>query len=481
MHTSPRHVAGAAALLLVLLAVGCVRNPVTGELQLALISEAQEIEIGRLAARDVERSIGLVDDPALQEYVHSIGLRLAAASERPHLPWTFRVLDDPTPNAFALPGGPIYFTRGLMSLMSSEAQLAAVLGHEIGHITARHQVAMISRAQIAQLGLGLGGILFPDLERLGGLAGVGLDLLFLHYGRGAEREADELGFSYALADGYEMREMAHVFTALARTGDTHQRSSLPVWLSTHPAPAERAEAVAARVAALEPPPAPLRIGQTEYLQRIDGLAYGVDPRKGFFREAQFFHPELRFQMAFPTGWHYRNLAHTVMAVSPQQNAAVQLSLAADDLHTLAAARFVRRDGIRAAAPVRRTLHGLPALIVPFEASTGQGVLRGLAHFVQHGERVYQLFGYTTPMLYPGVERAFQQSLGSFAPLTDPQILAVQPDRLRVVRTEQEMTLAEFERRHPSTVPIAELAVLNQVEDAEAVLPAGSLVKRVAAD
>jgi predicted Zn-dependent protease len=143
-------------LALTLLVAGCAVNPVTGQRQLALITEAQEIEMGRSAAEQAAQSIGLVDDPALQAYVDRLGQALARDSERPALPWSFRVVDDPTPNAFALPGGYIFVTRGLLGMMRNEAELVSVLGHEIGHVTARHSVTIISRAQLAQIGLGVG-------------------------------------------------------------------------------------------------------------------------------------------------------------------------------------------------------------------------------------------------------------------------------------------------------------------------------------
>src|SRR5688572_26737938 len=126
------------ALAISAMLAACATNPVTGKRELALVSESQEIAMGQEAAKQVEESLGLVDNAGLQAYVRGIGTRLAAQSERPELPWRFGVIDDPIPNAFALPGGPVYITRGLMNLMDSEAELASVLGHEIGHITARH-------------------------------------------------------------------------------------------------------------------------------------------------------------------------------------------------------------------------------------------------------------------------------------------------------------------------------------------------------
>jgi predicted Zn-dependent protease len=459
-------------------AAGCARNPVTGQLQLALMTEAQEVELGRQASRDVAGSIGLVPDSALQAYIQQLGEPMARASERPDLPWTFGVVDDPTPNAFALPGGFVYFTRGMLGLMTTEAELATVLGHEIGHITARHSVAMISRAQLAQVGLGLGGVLFPDLQQFGGLAGAGLQLIFLRYGRDAERQADELGFRYALERRYDVREMAEVFETLARLGQEEGRSPVPAWLQTHPLPAERIDAVRQRVADAEPLPEPLRVGRDDFLGRIDGLVYGVNPRNGFFREAHYLHPELRFQLHFPAGWQTRNLAQAVIGVSAQRDAALQLTLSADATGDDAARRFLAQQGVQAGRTARQTINGLPAVIAEFRAQAEGQVVQGFGAWIAHGGRVYQLIGYSPVAVYPRYSAMLQQSIGSFAPLTDPAVLAIQPDRIRIVRTPEAMTLTEFQRRWPSTIPLAELATINRLPSADVTIPAGTTLKRV---
>jgi predicted Zn-dependent protease len=459
-------------------AAGCARNPVTGQLQLALIPESQEIAMGQQAAQQVERSIGLVDDPQLQSYIETLGTAMARQSERPGIPWRFGVVDDPTPNAFALPGGPVYFTRGMMNLMANEAQLVAVLGHEIGHITARHHVAQITRAQLAQAGLGLAGVLFPDLQALGGLAGAGLELLFLQHSRGAERQADDLGFNYALGQGYDVNEMATVFAALARLGEGAQRSALPSWLMTHPAPAERIDAVQARIAALETPPAQLRTGRAEYLARIDGLVHGVNPRHGFFRDGLFLHPDLRFQFGLPAPWRRQNLAQAVMAVSPQQDAAIQLAITGEASPSAAAQRFLGQTGVQAGQTASQTINGLPAVVATFRAQTQDALLQGIAAFIAHEGRVYQILGYSPVPVYAQYQTTFQQSIGSFARLTDPAVLRIQPNRLRIVQTPRAMTLAEFNAQFPSVIPIAELALINQVAGPDSVLPAGTQVKRV---
>lgn len=469
--------------LAALLAAGlpaCVINPVTGQRQIALVSESQEIQIGREAAQEVEQSIGLVPDQALQDYVHRIGARLADRSERPGLPWTFRVVDDATPNAFALPGGYIFVTRGLLGLVNSEAELASVLGHEIAHVTARHSVTQITRAQLAQLGLGVGSIFFPGAaQQLGGLASGGLQLLFLRYGRDAERQADELGFRYARSEGYDVREMADVFLALQRVGEAQGQSPLPTWLATHPGPAERIQAVQARLDTANLP-AGLVGRRAEYLQRVDGLVYGENPRNGYFRDGLFLHPELRFRMAFPQGWATQNLPQSVTAASPRQDAVMQLTLSGDASPEAAAQRFFAPQGIQQGQTGRETVNGLPGVVGYFRAQTQQGVVDGVAAWVSYGGRVYQVIGYTRGGQLDAYDRVFRQAVGSFAQLTDPQALAVQPSRISVVRADRRMTLAEFNQRFPSAIPLPELAIINGVEGGASVLETGTQVKRVAA-
>ncbi|MGH7480528.1 MAG: M48 family metalloprotease [Longimicrobiales bacterium] len=472
-----RRPAALAALGALFWGTGCATNPVTGETELALISEQQEIQLGQQTAQQVAASIGLVQDDALQAYVQRVGETLARASERPRLPWTFRVVDDPTPNAFALPGGYIFLTRGMLALMDSEAELAAVLGHEIGHVTARHSVNQISRAQLAQIGLGIGGILVPELQQFGGLASAGLQLLFLKYGRDDERQADELGFAYAGNAGYDLREMDDVFASLQRIGEREGRSGLPTWLSSHPAPAERIEAIRQRLAETQRAP-DARLARADYLEEIEGLVYGENPRNGFFEGSTFLHPDLRFRLEFPRGWPTQNMAQAVVAGSPGQDALLQLTLAEATSADAAARAFFGQQGVRAGATSRASIGGLPAVAGEFQAQTQQGVLQGIVAFIEHGGRTYQLMGYAPAQVYPRYASVFEQTLRSFRTLNDPGALAVEPDRLEIVRIERAMTLAEFDRRYPSAVPIEELAIINQVGDPGATLAAATLVKRV---
>jgi predicted Zn-dependent protease len=468
-----------SALLPLLLAAGCAVNPVSGRPELALISEPQEVAIGQQAAQEAAKEYGLVDDPALRQYVEGIGKRLAAKSERPNLPWTFNVVDDPTPNAFALPGGPIFVTRGLLVLMNSEAQLATVVGHEVGHVTARHSVNQMSKQQLAQIGLGIGAALGAD--QLAGLASQGFGLLFLKYGRDDERQADELGFRYALDQGYDVREMAKVFEALERSTALAGVQKMPDWAASHPAEPERIENVHRRVAALGPDWRPGTVGEAEYLKRVDGLAYGDDPRHGFFRAGTFYHPELKFQFTVPADWKTQNGTSAVVAVTPKNDGAAQLSLVPKLAPEQAAQQFAGQQAVQAGPAARRTVNGIATIVVPFQGQTQQGTVAGLAAFFAHGGQTYRLATFSPAAAYAAQEPTFRRVLESFAPLTDPKVLAVRTPRLQVVRLERPTTLAAFAAEKPNVLPLERLAVLNQVADGTVPLPAGTLVKRVVGD
>jgi predicted Zn-dependent protease len=453
----------------------CATNPATGERQLALISESQEVQMGRAAAQQVQQTLTFVDDAALQDYVDRIGRQLASKSERPELPWAFRVIDNPAPNAFALPGGFIYVTRGMLNLLTSEAELASVLGHEIAHVTARHSVSQVSQQQLAQLGIGLGSILFPAVQEFSPFIGAGLNLLFLKHSRDDEREADELGFEYVAGQNYAVSEFADVFAVLQRAGDG-KSGGLPGWLSTHPMPAERVET--ARIRAAGAMGAAGRVGRDPYLRSIDNLVYGENPRHGFFRDNTFYHPDLRFRVRFPGGWETQNLAQAVVGAAPDGRAAVELTLAPGAGPEQAFQRFLRQQGLQIGARSARRIQGLPAVIAEFVAQTGTARVRGLAAFIEHRGRVYQLIAYGSAYEFGAIEPLLSTTIESFGPVTDPAVLGVDPQRVDVVQLTRDQTLSEFARRFPSTIPVEQLAVINHVPRASSRLQAGLLVKRV---
>lgn len=466
---------GAAVLAAVLL--GCAVNPVTGKRELALVSESQEISMGQEAARDVEASIGLYDNQQVQTYVDGIGKKLAALSERPALPWKFEVVDDPAVNAFALPGGPIFITRGIMTHLNSEAELAAVLGHEIGHITARHSVQQISRTQVAQIGLGVGSILSSNVAKYAGLASSGLGLLFLKYGRDDEAQADELGFRYSLGGGYDVREMLDVFRTLQRVSAQSGGSGLPEWLSTHPDPGNRASATQQRLDTLKTSLSGKTVGRDQYLRMVENMVYGDNPRQGFFRGGLFLHPDLRFQLEFPSGWQTQNSSSSVAALSPAKDAIIQLTLAGTKAPADANTEFFSQQGVRALQTNRTAINGFPAVSSAFEAQTQDGAVRGVVTWLSYNGNTYQILGYTAAAKITSYDQDFLRAASSFRQLTDQSALNQQPKRVQLVRVPRAMTLEEFYQQYPSTVPIEQIALINDLQAGQTIA-AGTTVKRV---
>jgi predicted Zn-dependent protease len=464
-------------LLPLALMFACAINPATGERQLALISEAQEIEMGREYDPQIVASMGLYPDEALQDYVQELGSRLAASSERPNLPWTFRVLDDPIVNAFAVPGGFIYLTRGIMSHLTSEAELAGILGHEIGHVTARHSVSQMSRQQLAQIGLGVGTLVVPELQAVGGLMGAGLQVLMLRYSRDAEREADDLGFRYMNNLDYDPRELVDVFRMLEQVGGGREGSAVPGWLQTHPDPRERQIRITALVEESGRDFGNARVARNEYMQRIDGIVFGENPRNGFFENDVFFHPDMRFRMDFPAEWQRVNQRQAVQAMSPQQDAALVLTIAQEGSPQQARNAFVGQEGVTATRTSQESVNGLPAASADFTAATQDGRLQGVALFLAHEGTVFTLLGYAPEGAWSARQQAVRSALGSFRPLTDQRILAVQPRRIEGVNPSQSLSFQQFVSQYPSTIPSELVALINQVSPGEQI-PAGTMMKRV---
>jgi predicted Zn-dependent protease len=451
---------------------------VTGKSELSLVSESQEIQMGKEASVQVAQSIGLYRDAKVQSYVSEIGKRMAAQSERPNLPWEFHVVDDAAVNAFAIPGGFIYVTRGLMSSINTEAELASVLGHEIGHVTHRHSVQQISKSQLAQLGLGIGSILSSDIARFGQLASAGLGLLFLKYGRDAENQADQSGFRYALQQNYDVREMPKVFQTLSRISETGGAGKLPEWLSTHPNPENRIERTEKMLDTLHVDLSKAIVDREEYLRHIQGMSFGDDPRQGYFEGSHFYHPQMRFQLRFPEGWKKQNMPQAVVAVSPNEDAIVQLGLAGQTPPEQAARQFLSQQGVQAGDGSTSSINGLPAASSYFQAQTEQGAIQGIVSFISYGGQTFGLMGYTPAGKLSTYDRIFQGTIKSFSELRDRSKLNVEPARVELVKLNRDMTLEQFNAQYPSTIPLEQLAIINEVEDSSSVLQSGRLVKRV---
>ncbi len=459
-----------AAMLLI---AACTLNPATGERQLSLISESQEVQIGAQTHPEVLATYGSYDDPEWQNYIQQLGLKMASHSERPELQWTFTVLDDPAVNAMALPGGFVYVNRGILAHFNSEAELASVLGHEIGHVTARHSVEQMSRAQLAQIGLGVAAIASPEFRQYAGLAGMGVQLLFLKFGRDDENQSDTLGLRYMVRAGYDPREMPKVFATLDRVSSSSGLRPTPEWMATHPNPGNRIASIRARIRKLPAETLDGIVKRREYLARLQGMVFGDDPRQGYAVGRVYYHPGLAFRLTFPDGWRIINQRSFVAGLSPREDAAVVLAI--EDARTPAEAydAFFAQRGIQRGPSRGRDLYAFRAL----DNQTGAPTAQGLIAFINHGGRVYKLMGYTAVKTYNAYERGMYDALVSFAEVTDRRHLEVDPATVDVVRVPQRMTLSEFVSRFPSTIELEKLELINGVS-ADALIEEGSFLKRI---
>jgi len=469
------------AMFLAVATVACATNPVSGKSELSLVSESQEISIGQQESQKVLQSMGEYQNPAAQALVKQIGMRMAAESERPNLPWAFYLLDDETVNAFALPGGFIFITRGIMTYMNDEAELASVIGHEIGHVTAKHSVSQMSKAELAQVGLVAGMIASPTVRNMGAQLQQGMQLLFLKFGRDDETEADMLGFRYMMKDGYDVRAAGDMFRTLGRiSGGAAQR--LPEWQSTHPDPDNRVKRAEQRADSVQQAGRSMSgatLGRESYMKLLDGFVFGADPKQGYFKNGVFYHPDLKFEVTFPAGWATQNKPEGVMALAPQQDGGVQLRLAGKGTSASTAANsFFSREGITAGNTSNAPINGLTASSGDFRAQVDDGsVIQGSAAFIEYGEYTYMIMGYTLPDRTQNLQ-AIRQVARTFKPLTDPAYLNVQAARLNTVKVPKEMTLEQFNRQFPSSIPLTQLAAINGVDGASSTLRAGQLAKQV---
>ncbi|MDH3404539.1 MAG: M48 family metalloprotease [Acidobacteriota bacterium] len=483
---TPRWTSSAAAMGRGLLAfvsialVACALNPATGRKQLSFFSESYEIELGAEVDREFLTTSREYEDAGLHRYVAELGGRLAAVSERPDLPWTFRLADDEIVNAFALPGGRIYVTRGLLAHLNREAELAGVLGHEIGHVSARHAVNGLSRELAITAGVLAGLALFDVDDDAQAIAALGLGLLFLKFGRNQERQADELGVRYAERAGLDPWGVVDVLRVLEQVSRAQGDGWFPVWLSTHPDPEGRWQRLAAETG-LDPAPRPGAV-QPEvdaFLDRLDGLVYGPDPRHGVIRGNVYVHLRDRFQWTLPAGWEVERQGQMVAAGNAEQNGQVVLlpRLAATERE--AAAAFAAEDGVRAGESWDENLGGLAARLVRFDGGLDGEEVRGLAAFVRTPARVVSVLGVSASDSWSRNQLELERSVRSIGRVADPQHRAAAPDRLAIVTLDRSMTVGEIARRYSPQEEPAVLALLNQV-DVDAPLPAGRRVKTIRA-
>ena len=354
------------ALPLALALTNCAQNPVSGRANFVTMSETQEVQTGRQEDVKVRQEYGVYDNKALQQYVNEVGQRLGKASHRPQLQYTYVVVDSPEINAFALPGGYIYVTRGILAYLNSEAELAAVLGHETGHVTARHGVQQMSAATAAGVGATLVGIFVPALRNQAGDTAIGLlgNVLLSGYGREHELEADKLGAEYLYRTGYDPQAMIKVigvlknqelFDAEVAKAEGRQPRSYHGVFASHPDADQRLQEVVGEAGKLA---GSGRVNQEEFLRMIDKVPFGYSESQGFVRNFTFYHRELGLVLKFPDTWRISNKPDSVSASNRGDDVMIEMRLAGRAQG--APADILRKQIGNAREITSTTINGLPA-------------------------------------------------------------------------------------------------------------------------
>ena len=457
---------------------GCATNPVTGKRSLNLLSESQEAAIGAESDVAIVAQYGLLEDAAVSNYVEQIGERMVPVSHLPNLDFTFRVLDDPIVNAFALPGGYVYITRGILAYLNSEAALAGVVGHEIGHVTARHGADRYTKQILLGVGLGVGSVLSETFANYAGIAGGAGQLLLMKYGRDDERQSDELGVEYATALGYDTRDMGEFFHTLDRLspGD----GGMPGWMSTHPDPGERWNTVGSlSLQEQTKHTGPFVTRRDEYLRTIDGIVFGPDPRHGYFAGNTFHHPELRFRFPVPQGWQTQNGRSQVVMVEPQQAAAVIFQAAAGGSPAEAAQTFLTQTKATVIERSTPSIAGRSAVRIHSHIAGEGGVQVVVSTFFSHGGSTWAFHGLTSEAGWNTFRNALVASANGFAEETDPAVLGAKPWLVRAIEAPSSgrfsQVMAGQIAAGSGIADIEALAILNGMQ-ADTTLQKGQLVK-----
>lgn len=434
--------------LILLLIYGCAVNPVTGRKEMMFYSVEEEIALGKETDPEIVAMYGLYENDRLQGFIDAKGQEMARISHRPELRYEFKILDSPIVNAFALPGGYIYFTRGILTHFNNEAEFAGVLGHEIGHVTARHTAKQQTKATLAEV-LFIGGLLVsPAFEEFADLAAGGLELLFLKFSRDHESQSDELGVQYSTKIGYDAHYMANFFKTLASMQDK-EGGTLPNFLSTHPDPADRYEKVNhwADAAKAESGVQNLKVNRNEYLRMIDGMIYGEDPRQGYVENGIFYHPEMRFQFPVPAGWQTEN-SRTQVEMAPDDGKAYMILTLADAGSLLAASDSTLQNfELKLVERKTLTLHGMPVLAMVSEQideDTAEGI-RVLSYFIAYRGLIFTFHGLAELKDFDQQVVHFNQSMRNFTVLNDPLKINKKPEKIAIRTARQTTTLESLLR------------------------------------
>ena len=475
--------------LFLALVASCARNPVTGKRELNLMSQEQELAIGKESHPSVVASMGLYENSNLQAFMNQKGQAMAKISHRPDLPFQFYIVDSPVVNAFAVPGGYVYFTRGIMAHFNNDAEFAGVLGHEMGHITARHGASQQRKQLFGTLGTIATAILLPQATEI---AQQGIGLALLGYSRAHESEADGIGVEYSSKIGYDAHQMANFFNTIKRISDDAGQA-IPDFLSTHPDPGGRNVRVNKLATDYQTKnPANYQSNRDQYLRLVDGITYGEDPKQGFVENNAFYHPELRFQFPVPNGWEHHNSPSQFQMGPKEGKMAMILMLAKGGSLDEAAQNMVKELSLKVLENNRTTINGNPAYVLisqqqpeqqqgqPQQQQQDPKTTTQIATWlIQYKNAVYALHGLSAASTFDNSFRTFQSVAGGFRQLTDPDKLNRKPERVLVKSVPRDGSFSEvMSSLGMPAARLEELGTLNSLKADERVAR-GSLIKIIA--
>ncbi|MBD2716446.1 M48 family metalloprotease [Microvirga sp. STR05] len=436
----------AGALMAVLLPLGSARPAVSHRSAIRPVLPVQ----GAQPDPQVVAQFGLLNNTKLQNYIDSKGMQMGKISDRPADVKGFTIVDSPIINAFATPDGHVYFTRGIMAHFNNEAQFSGVLGHEIGHITARHGQKQQTRSTIANGALILGSILSKRVASIAQPASQVVGLGLLKYGRDDENESDKLGVKYSSAIGYDPASMADFFLTLARTEQSSGAATVPTFLSSHPNSADRYTNVKKLAQQAEQQAGrQLAVNRDQYLRMIEGLPYGDNPREGYVESSVFYHPDLKFQFPIPQGWKSQNSPSQFQMAEPNGKAVIVLLPAGSKGLDETAQALVEQLKIQNAQAQKTTINGFQAIAIQGDQvgqdqQTGQQAItaRTLSFIIQDGQNLYAFVGLTSPNDFNTYAPQFQRTAQGYKRLTDAAKLNRQPEKVRIKTAKAGQTLAQ---------------------------------------
>lgn len=471
-------------LAVIILVISCAINPVTGKRQIMLMSEAQELALGTQYDPQVVATFGEYKSDKILPFLKEKTAEMGKISHRPDLVYHIKILDSPVVNAFAVPGGYIYLTRGILAQLNNEAELIGVLGHEMGHITARHSASQQTKQQLGQMVLMGTMIVSEKLAQYASYAMQGMGLLFLKFSRDNEREADQLGVEYSSKIGYDAHRMADFFEVLKKMSMAESVGGVPTFLSTHPDPGDRYNSVNSQATAWQDSlnlPS-WKINSDEYLQMIDGIVYGEDPRQGYTEDNVFYHPTLKFRFSYPAGWNVENTPTQVNFAPADSKALMIFTLSSQKSLKAAADSTIAQLGLTVSETVQTTVNGMPAIRVLSQQvrqdqTTGeQSVTQILSYFIDYNNMYYILHGVSADVDFNTYSTAFEASMKSFSVLADAAKINVKPKRILIKKVNRTGSLEDaFVYYGMKQDQMQELALLNNLELTDEV-QAGKLIK-----